>query len=1026
MKTKKRSFPLNIYDMLPPVGRYAELAAKWVDDIHFRPTRSRFGRVWKFISQRLVANTIFPLLAVFDMASAIVLAGVNFLGVVFTSDAKQQKYINNLQEYATLFSKSLWALVATVIGLGLYDPKLSTLTFIPEKEQNGTVRSAGKHLADTVTRLTPSNTEKLAEIIRKAKDGGYSVMAVGAGFSQGRQYLPRTEEGVSVDLRHFNKVEINSDERVVTVGAGATWADIQMEANKFGLALKVMQASNVFSVGGSIGTNIHGWDHNNGILANVIKELTYLDANGLMHKVMRNSEGGFTHVYYNAAGAEARREESADDKAFNHIIGGFGQFGIVVEAKIELTENEYLHEVGRKVDPSAYVEHFRKKIQNNPNVAMTLYRLSLDPDNLLAEGVSVTYERGEDHATKVVTPDLQQEGVRGTRFSRILANLARHFPWLRRWYWNGERDRLLSKETHRTVLTTNDIMKPEIKAMFNEANSEAEWLQEFFIPPEDLDAFLKDLARILKTNDVALLNATVRYVPQYKDNPLSYSYNGERFAVVLCFNQPLLEADKRKAKIWIREAQARAVKNGGSFYLPYQNLAKREDVEKSYPKIGDFRKAKYELDPKGVFTSGMYENLMKKKTPEHNHYRRIMSNPDLREQFKGFIDNVFMQVDTKDFYDLLDDVLKYCDSKDDIYRELQARLHEIDYGTLTKMRQILRSLSHIKTELTEQVASTIDMDREYDGYVEIGYPARFARSFKAKLPLKGRVWAVHEEESYSDYLQSGFPSPTDEFVPLSYDKPELEGIPSKSTSIVSCFVGLHHFTPEALHEFLTQVRRILKDDGVFLLVDHDARDQDEFDMATMAHSVFNAVTGVSAEDEVSEVRNFKPMTEWLKILASYGIVAADSSPDVEMIRDGDPSRNKMMAFKAGPKPQLDISQIIPPFGVPFFSTLTWQQRLKQIAKQKITAVPSVNASTISSIISGGATTPWSSGGVYTSPPLSLSSQVPLALRHYPGLFFGGLQSRSNPIVGVSSASDVLPTDVAGRESHDGVTRLFNS
>ena len=69
----------------------------------------------------------------------------------------------------------------------------------------------------------------------------------------------------------------NVEKKVIRVGAGATWAQIQNEANHLGLAVKVMQASNVFSVGGSLSVNCHGWDHQAGSLVNTVNSIKIIN-----------------------------------------------------------------------------------------------------------------------------------------------------------------------------------------------------------------------------------------------------------------------------------------------------------------------------------------------------------------------------------------------------------------------------------------------------------------------------------------------------------------------------------------------------------------------------------------------------------------------------------------------------------------------------------------------------------------------------------------------------------------------------
>ncbi len=118
-------------------------------------------------------------------------------------------------------------------------------------------------------------------------------------------------------------------------------------------------------------------------------------------------------------------------------------------------------------------------------------------------------------------------------------------------------------------------------------------------------------------------------------------------------------------------------------------------------------------------------------------------------------------------------------------------------------------------------------------------------------------------------------------------------------------MGLHHFTPAGLDVFLADVRRVLKDGGHFLLVDHDVVDEQSMAMAHMAHMSFNAVYGETVANEMSEVRLFRPMSEWRKKLAEFGLADAVEGPDVPMIRQGDPSKNRMVRFDKKPqRPQL--------------------------------------------------------------------------------------------------------------------------
>ena len=50
-------------------------------------------------------------------------------------------------------------------------------------------------------------------------------------------------------MRGYNKIlSLDVANSLITVQAGATWDDIQRYLNPYGLAVKVMQSSNIFTV----------------------------------------------------------------------------------------------------------------------------------------------------------------------------------------------------------------------------------------------------------------------------------------------------------------------------------------------------------------------------------------------------------------------------------------------------------------------------------------------------------------------------------------------------------------------------------------------------------------------------------------------------------------------------------------------------------------------------------------------------------------------------------------------------------
>jgi FAD/FMN-containing dehydrogenase/SAM-dependent methyltransferase len=857
-------------DSLPQLGRFTARPASMIDQSYLEEPRGFLAKSYNFLKIRLIYSLLFLPLAIVDLGVSFVVGLCYALSSFFTSDAQQAHRIEQQKKYATIFSKNFYALLASVFGL--ISPKLIAFYFTPERKRPSGVHAGGgyHHHPDALI-SEPQDIEELRNAVKQAATEGYKIMPIGAGRSQGKQFLPDGTKAMVIDLNHFNSVEIHVEEKVAIVGAGARWSDIQLKADPLKLALKVMQASNVFSVGGSIGTNIHGWDHIDGVLSNTILSMDVMSAEGVITTI------------------------TPEDKLFHLITGGLGLYGIIVSVKLSLTDNEPLLEKGTDVAPQEYVNYFHSTVQSNPNTRMHLYRLSLDPSNLLGNGVAVSFDLATQDAKPMITEHLSVEENTGTRFNRVMINLARRLEWVRRKYWNDERRRLLTNDG--VTMTTNEVMQPVINAMFNPSISEAEWLQEYFIPGDQLDKFLAELGKLLMDNQVVLLNASVRFVRQHSASPLSYAEKGDRFAVVLCFNQSLQETRLIEAKKWLRESQKLTIKHGGSYYLPYQHVSSPEDFKASYPRYEEAQCAKADVDPTGLFTSGFYDKYLARKSTKINHFKEIMATDASKKEFAGFLNIVLKRVDSDKFFTLLEDILKYNDSHEEIYQELCKRLPEIMPSTFGGLGRILDSLSAIKEDLTTQAQELLPQDlKVINGLVEIGYPGRFVAGFHKHYEVRGKIVAMYEGPSLTDYIQTGFPRPYDQFEKIDYQKPNLANLADNSADVITCYVGLHHFPPKEMDAFLKDIRRVLREDGHFLLVDHDVIDAKAMSMAHMAHMIFNAVNGVSLEEEMNELRNFQPMSYWQERLAANGLDFAPEGPEVSMIREGDPSRNRMVSF----------------------------------------------------------------------------------------------------------------------------------
>lgn len=837
----------------------AEKVAQGNDWLITKGAKSPLLKPFTSLTSRTVSVTLFPLCSALDIAVLSAKQAKEAPCILLNKDtAHNEKFQRNVE---ALKSSSLGLLTSPI---GILSPDIVTHHFVPENIQTYEITPYGKLYSTRAHMVYPESIDDVQLIIQEARRSGKTISTLGKSMSQGKQAISNNDWNIVINTSLLDQVKIDKALKIAYVGAGASWGDLQREANRHGLAVKVMQASNVFSIGGSISANCHGWDYKTGCLANTLISLTVVDADGKVLTITR------------------------DDPLFYYIVGGYGGFGIIVEATISLTDNVELVEHGIEIRPEDYVAYFNQHIRENPDVDMHLYRLSLEPNHFFETGIAVNYQRISDAP---VIANLVDEPEKGSRTDRIKIHALRRLPWLRKLAWNIEKKGALAEK----ISSRNEIMRPPINPVFNASSIDTEWLQEYFVKGEDLNEFLHFLGKILQKNNVALFNASVRYVKHDPKTKLSYANNGDRFAVVLFFNQKLAPKEVKKTKTWVREVIDYLIAHDGSFYLPYQHFATLEQFKACYPNWKSVISYKQTIDGEGLFDNGLYGDYLTATADHDSLFRKVFNRVNgQREEVRDFLNNVFMQLDDENFFILVDSILENPELDDEeIYNKLYKKIGQAKPNAITNLQHTLKSLSSLKSDLGDQTAHLAGT-RQINGYVEIGYPGRMMRPLKERLNMQGPLYAITDKESLSDYVEAGFPRPYDRFVPLNDYEPISENaIPSGSVDLVCMYIGLHHAPKEKLDSFLDSIKRILRPGGMFILMDHDAKTIQLQNFVNVVHSIFNAGTGVPPEVNRDEIRDFHSLEHWIHLLESHGMVHYIHSP---LIRDGDSTLNSLVRF----------------------------------------------------------------------------------------------------------------------------------
>lgn len=445
--------------------------------------------------------------------------------------------------------------------------------------------NAERVLVNDVGRLTPTyvkdvvrnrEIEGIQETLAMAREEGLKVSIAGKRHSMGgHAFYP---DAVVLDMTSLDRIlEVDSDAKRVTVQSGATWEAVIEAVNPADLSVAVMQAYTGFTVGGSLSVNVHESDPNYGPLIGTVDSFRLLLANGTLLDVSRERH----------------------PELFGLVIGGYGLFGVIVDATLRLTDNVVLAKEERLIDYASYPSFFRS-LENRSQVGQVYARLSIAKDESLLRELYVTIYSLADQPLGPHR-ELRSEGV---ALKKFVFGLSRMFDWGKelRWYLQKEE----SDRVDPRVASRNNLMNADLSFLYYTSATDTDILQEYFLPVDALPAFVDRLRDVVRANDLNLLSATLRYVPVNAESFLSYSRN-EAFGLVLYFNVGTSEKAQRTVERWTRELLDAAIEAGGTYYLPYVSYATPEQLRAAYPEADLFFAKKREFDPELRFMSRFYD-----------------------------------------------------------------------------------------------------------------------------------------------------------------------------------------------------------------------------------------------------------------------------------------------------------------------------------------------------------------------------------------------------------------------------------
>src|SRR5271154_1845181 len=205
--------------------------------------------------------------------------------------------------------------------------------------------------------------EQLAGLLQFARTNHLKVSIAGARHSMGGHVI--YPDGIVIDMLPFNRMELDGTNLVLHVQAGARWSEVIPFLNKHGLSVEVMQSNDDFSIGGSLSVNCHGWQFNRPPIDSTVESFRLMLADGKNVKCSRKE----------------------NHELFSLVLGGYGLFGIILDADLRVVPNEKFRIERLIVSSADYAKTLAEKTSDTNGIAMVYGRLRVTKENFLQDGI---------------------------------------------------------------------------------------------------------------------------------------------------------------------------------------------------------------------------------------------------------------------------------------------------------------------------------------------------------------------------------------------------------------------------------------------------------------------------------------------------------------------------------------------------------------------------------------------------------------------------------------------------------------
>jgi len=797
--------------------------------------------------------------------------------------------------------------------------------------------------------------DDIIDVIRLAKANNKKISIRGQSHTMGGQTIIENGYLIDMKYLN-RIIDFDESSKTVTVEPGIMWCELIKFLNEYGLSPTTLQSYSSFSIGGSLSVNAHGITNDYGVAESVISlkfinsdgkfVSCSREINQDIFSKIIGGYGLFGIIYEIVLGVvpnmplKMAYQKLGIDEFYDKYLDAVNDSDVNIKlGRINIINFD---EITLIVFKNNLEKLPLNKLNNDNKVHNFFYKKTIDAfEN---QGVVSKLENNPHEMTKV--SQLMYKWLmpiqNGQKFRYFLEKMLKK-PL--DWNDGGERNGLL----YESAATMGTLYNPFIEL------DRTHILQEYFIPNNGFAEWMEFLKNIFVNsnfNKISLLNITIRYVKEDQTTFLRYAKN-DMFAFVFYYRVERHDDANMELEELHNLLTDKVLELDGTFYLPYRHHYSNSQLVRAYPEIKEFIFAKYQIDPDNLFTNMWFEHYRtifcdkfdqmnrsmtelldtfdvtvveslsnskiifvddneKEKEQEliptfqnvdnnfntnRNSYQTIFASNILTYKFKEFLKNIFYLVPPEKLFLLIKTFMKENpDATDiDVFEYVKSYMASFYFpGKILHKYRTIKILSDQRKDFVQQLKNITEKIgvTEINGYVSIGDAGRNIALMKSVLQISGNIYVVNDKQSMVDIIERGQIRSVGKFVLFDYDNDTNFDIADCSTDLVTCLMGLHHFSINNLNQLVKSVHRILRKNGLFIIREHNAYPE-LVPILNAAHNIFNAVTGETLENEQRENRQFRKINEWIKLIENIGF----KNIEFYQMQNNDSTEDFMICFR---------------------------------------------------------------------------------------------------------------------------------